>query len=359
MTKRKMKGEVGIILCLIFVFMISICFGCDCYSYWVCPNGPATPVYPDQCSQPPFEYIGPGAIVLGNGGEQNGYLVHTTAQNQIYRFIPSSAECVQKLLFGDCSYESVPVRNDFIELFTCDGTATECGLITPSPSPTNVLNYNADKGETDNIDCGDCESLPTCAVTESDVQNCQIPSSPGAGCSDNTREGFTDQTIYPNIAGCSGGWSIPGLRDVNYIKCNRDAGNNGLYPNGNGCTAQDLCAENWHICQSPTEVQNALPSGTVCEASQFPAGTDELFATQVTGSGNNLCDEVGFNDVFGCGNTPTNTPQSDCSPLNIASDDLCGKLPSPPWNCGTDHINENVNVFKTGPTNGGVLCCFG
>ena len=31
-----------------------------------------------------------------------------------------------------------------------------------------------------------------------------------SGCSDGTREGFVNATQFPNIAGCSGGWSVAG-----------------------------------------------------------------------------------------------------------------------------------------------------
>ena len=31
------------------------------------------------------------------------------------------------------------------------------------------------------------------------------------GCADGQREGFTDLAMYPDIAGCSGAWTIPGI----------------------------------------------------------------------------------------------------------------------------------------------------
>ncbi|HVO27938.1 MAG TPA: hypothetical protein VMW56_30375, partial [Candidatus Margulisiibacteriota bacterium] len=35
------------------------------------------------------------------------------------------------------------------------------------------------------------------------------------GCADGQREGFVDESAYPDIAGCGGGWSIPGIHTVN------------------------------------------------------------------------------------------------------------------------------------------------
>ena len=32
-----------------------------------------------------------------------------------------------------------------------------------------------------------------------------------SGCSDGTREGFLPAGSFPDIAGCSGGWSVPGI----------------------------------------------------------------------------------------------------------------------------------------------------
>ena len=32
------------------------------------------------------------------------------------------------------------------------------------------------------------------------------------GCADGQREGFANTSVFPNIAACSGGWSIPGIR---------------------------------------------------------------------------------------------------------------------------------------------------
>lgn len=48
--------------------------------------------------------------------------------------------------------------------------------------------------------------------------------------------------LYPDIAGCSGGFSVPGIVDGNQRiygnrKCNSIAGNHSPNPQGTGCAA--------------------------------------------------------------------------------------------------------------------------
>lgn len=61
------------------------------------------------------------------------------------------------------------------------------------------------------------------------------------GCSDGTREWFIDRTLYPDIAGCSGGFSVPGIASNNVGVTNRPcasvAGNDSPNPIGTGCSA--------------------------------------------------------------------------------------------------------------------------
>ena len=51
-----------------------------------------------------------------------------------------------------------------------------------------------------------------------------------AGCSDGTREGFTDVAKFPRIAGCSGGFSVPGVLVTLAPACARIAGNSSPNP---------------------------------------------------------------------------------------------------------------------------------
>ncbi|MCA9668084.1 MAG: hypothetical protein KC503_20940 [Myxococcales bacterium] len=172
-----------------------------------------------------------------------------------------------------------------------------------------------------------------------------------AGCSDGDREGFTNAATHPNIAGCSGGWSVPGVLSVKAPACNRVAGNSSSNPTGNGCAAEDLCAVGWHICADPAEV--AAKSSTGCTGSAA-AGTSLFFATRQSGPANGICG-AGANDIFGCG-TLGIAPAASCSPLDRFSNNLCGALGAP-WSCGSDGFQEANNVVKTAAAGGGVLCC--
>ncbi len=75
-----------------------------------------------------------------------------------------------------------------------------------------------------------------------------------SGCSDGTREWFFDIDKHPLIAGCSGSWTVTGLRVDGYNmrnspSCSRRSGNHGINVNGTGCSAVDLCAEGWSLCK--------------------------------------------------------------------------------------------------------------
>jgi hypothetical protein len=67
---------------------------------------------------------------------------------------------------------------------------------------------------------------------------CRPPPVKGAptlvGCSDGSREGFADPAAWKHIAGCSGAWSVPGVRgpDGSQPRCARAAGNTGTLASG-------------------------------------------------------------------------------------------------------------------------------
>jgi hypothetical protein len=82
-----------------------------------------------------------------------------------------------------------------------------------------------------------------------------------------------------------------------------------------------------------------------------------IFITRQSGSGNMLCDGAGNNDVFGCGNHGVAPNATSCNPLNVFSHNLCGSIQRPPWECGSDGVQEAANVTKSATTYGGVLCC--
>lgn len=216
-----------------------------------------------------------------------------------------------------------------------------------------------------------------------------------AGCSDGSREGFVDRAAYPDIAGCSGMWDVPGIHttapavdpicglspaDTRVPRCGRAAGNDGLNAAGAGCTVEDLCAPGWHVCNSAGEVATRAVSG--CEGATRAGDPELFFATRQSSTGfghcttgvrtDDGCDptagtrdcaqtERTSNDIFGCGNfgTYTNMATSECAPLNRFSDDYCVGLYGSPWfPCHSPGgYCEGFTLTKPGPSHGGVLCC--
>jgi len=193
------------------------------------------------------------------------------------------------------------------------------------------------------------------------------------GCSDGTREGFVDEEIYPAIAGCSGGWSIPGLLSDPKPACSYMSGNTSSNPTGSGCSAADLCAPGFHVCKGAGDV--ALRSVTGCVGAASAPGL--FFATRQGSTGCGVCtlgmlvdldlcsgcscasgcapNDTTANDLFGCG-TLGAPPAGDCGVLDVSSWNACDALGAP-WVCGGDGCNESNAVVKLGPQGGGVLCC--
>jgi hypothetical protein len=176
-----------------------------------------------------------------------------------------------------------------------------------------------------------------------------------SGCSDGTREGFVNATQFPNIAGCSGGWSVAGLLPGITAKCGLAGGNSGANPNGNTCSAADLCETGWHVCATSLQVKNASATGG-CSGSTAAGAASLFFATLQSGPGAGDCGS-GTNDLFGCGNLGA-APNGSCSPLDRFSNNLCGSLAAP-WSCVSANggFDEAIKVTKSGPASGGVLCC--
>ncbi|MBK8480761.1 MAG: hypothetical protein IPL40_06260 [Proteobacteria bacterium] len=171
------------------------------------------------------------------------------------------------------------------------------------------------------------------------------------GCSDETREGFVDPQTHWAIAACGGGWSLPGLVDT-LPRCNRQAGNSSSNPTGAGCSAGDLCALGWHVCETLQEI-DAAASGSCSGAA---VGGGAFYATR-------LFTFAGFcgsfpDDVWGCGNLgQVQVGGGGCAPLDRSVGNKCSALPAP-WSCaGTDGSDEGVRLRKDGPQGGGVLCC--
>ena len=214
------------------------------------------------------------------------------------------------------------------------------------------------------------------------------------GCADGTREGFTDITTFPDIAGCSGGFRIPGVMPFNpptapacptfatsdsvHPACNLQAGNTGAVPSGAGCNVADLCEVGWHVCNGSDDVMSRSPSG--CTGATQPTDPPLFFATRQSSNGcydcatgtrtdsdcNSMSCTTGCletadtsNDVFGCGNFGKPQPFTDCDPLDVTSDNLCIALSGTGWSCTDDGSGfcEAYAIVHTDSSNGGVLCC--
>ncbi len=172
------------------------------------------------------------------------------------------------------------------------------------------------------------------------------------GCADGTLEGFKNS---PGIAACSGAWTVRGIFKGAPPTCARQGGGpSSVKPDGDGCSAVDLCASGWHVCNDAADVANhgGAAQGEVCEPTG-PAG-NTFYATAQASTGTAACaaGSAGINDVFGCGDIDK-PPAPDCAPLNavISTFQLLQG-----FNLGADNDSERKNVTKTiGP--GGVLCC--
>jgi len=180
------------------------------------------------------------------------------------------------------------------------------------------------------------------------------------GCADGTREGLLSLTRFPDVAACSGAWTVPGLVAPETLapQCARAAGNDGARADGAGCSVADLCTEGWHVCESASEFASKAKD---C-SEVFPGGGVKMFfATRQRGPGT-TCDPSnlsGTNNVYGCGNFGSNA-NAACAPFMRMLRDADCKA-NPPWMCVDGPINYNVSelvdVTKPGSDRGGVLCC--
>ncbi len=227
----------------------------------------------------------------------------------------------------------------------------------------------------DGVPCTTDTCDPAVGCVHTPIPDCVA----GSGCSDGTREGFRDQQSYPNIAGCSGGWSIPGLlSSTTSPACQHQAGNDSPNPSGIGCNVADLCVDGWHVCSTSAEVADDSLTGCV---GATPSGAPNLFfASRQSSTGCGVCatgtrtdsdcdphtctrgclqTDFTANDVFGCGNVGRTDGMVDCGVLDHYSSDACRALPSS-WSCGgAPGFNEAAIVTKGSSSDGGVLCCKG
>ena len=205
-----------------------------------------------------------------------------------------------------------------------------------------------DGGSAEPGDAGDASDMPPTAI----------------GCADGTREAFADPARFPAIAGCAGGWSVPGLLTDQSLApgCARAAGNDGSNPTGMDCTVEDLCADGWHVCRGASELTQM---GVTCQDSGIAPGTAGggamFFATRQRGTAPTGCSvdaTTGSNNLHGCGNFGRVEDPGCAPPLDRQIENTACAV-NPPWSCTdpTSIMTEAMVATKPGPARGGVLCC--
>lgn len=185
-----------------------------------------------------------------------------------------------------------------------------------------------------------------------------------AGCSDGTREAFSDAMRFTAIAACSGGFAVAGTASGGSAmpQCNRNAGNTSSNPNGAGCSIEDLCAAGWHVCRSQSDVAMSLPMGTNTCATSDATAVGFWLTRQTTNATYQCSGTMGSqNNVVGCsaGNMGRMADPQTCLPLTHTMSFVeCNLLP--PWQCDAmQPAAEALTISKSGPAAGGVTCCLG
>jgi hypothetical protein len=173
-----------------------------------------------------------------------------------------------------------------------------------------------------------------------------------AGCADGTREGYLGEA---RIAACAGAFELPGIVTAasRAPACGRAAGNDGARADGVGCSAADLCAAGYHVCDDAAEV------GRLASTGDCPTGGGGAFwLTRQGEDANGACVAGESNNLVGCGVGVGVAAPASCAPLDTELRYThCQALSS--WDCGTssDANSEGLLVSKVGPGEGGVLCC--
>ena len=234
----------------------------------------------------------------------------------------------------------------------------------------------------------DAQGTQSCLDAQLSVEVLVYPSvDPEVGCADGEREGFLDLDTWSHIAGCAGAWDQPGITPASVTStCGLAGGDDGGNPEGTGCSAPDLCAAGWHICDGWQEVAAKSPTGCAGAAPPDAKPKSLFFAIRQPSENYIECGEPGdgINDVFGCGNLGVGIgADKGCGPLDRAlastQPNTCGyneaQPPHGPWECpggpGSD-LEEGGSVIKHGcpdtscsydgypvgsSDKGGVVCC--
>lgn len=258
------------------------------------------------------------------------------------------------LLLGACQPDPVEVPGAPTSSDSSSGPAPSSSS-TIDPASTGIGSGSAtgtstSTGSSTSAETSGSSSGTTVAVDGSGSSEESSTGEPSPiGCADGTRDALVDEVLHPNIAACAGGFGVPGVH-LGTPLCDRQGGNDGLLPDGMGCSIEDLCAAGWHLCTSQGEVMAAGIANCNDESwgSQF-------FATAQSGQGKNACNPMGTDDVFGCGDIGY-SHIDNCAPLNRSTGNLCVELIGP-WDCPDDSADEVSHLTKAGPDNGGALCC--
>jgi len=162
------------------------------------------------------------------------------------------------------------------------------------------------------------------------------------GCSDGTREGFLERTVYPNVASCQAAWETQSLR----------ASYSDARPCGNSlgeCTAPgDACADGWHPCLysgQPADLQDRLPNPADC-LSPIAGSAKFLMAASVVNNGEASnctaplpCVTGYYSESLCCGN--------DCNIPNDSANDCI-------WPNATGY---GASCGSASSVSDGILCC--
>ena len=180
------------------------------------------------------------------------------------------------------------------------------------------------------------------------------PTGDPIGCADGKRELFKKESDAPNVAGCAGAFDIAGVTTSasRNPSCGRGAGNDGDNADGTGCSVADLCAEGWHVCDNPNEVD--------VSACADDDSAPSFYVTRLsTVMGSLMCGAGASDNLVGCGAGVGQPPAAggSCGPLNsvLIFSQCDTELGS--WECGTATDVEAEVVTKTDSDEGGALCC--
>ncbi len=167
------------------------------------------------------------------------------------------------------------------------------------------------------------------------------------GCSDGTREGFTNETRFPDIASCAGDFTDRNLRAT---RSNTTCGNS---LDATCPTAEDFCAEGWHICMRnglSADLSDRI-SAEECNSDTAGEGIFVAASSHCTSSG-----PCNYSEPYGC------LPSGGCSEAiacGNANDEGCCQ--DAVWLEAT-HIANVSDSLEDGCGNApdivsGVLCC--